>query len=314
MFQLTISRSNSGQLRGIIHLSVPKVYSGGLTNRNTIVFLEQFNESLGKLCVALLEIGFECDLQVASLLRVDIFRDIDLQYPYAEYIPVIERLRVPHLPWWQDKTGSSQYWGRKGQPHQLTCYCKSKKEKEDYWKEYGRHIEFFGDILRCEYRMLKPDKIRQVLGMETVRNLMDGWDKLPSVFNDVLRETLYRYDPSEFEACRTSVIDADEIFRIYRESGDRNWLLYLRRSCGDILLADLLGSKAYEDAVRGYAGYKQKGIVSKQLEEAERLLGRRLRGRKSGKEAASLYTELRDKLILEGKDLEDRQFFDFMFS
>jgi hypothetical protein len=103
--------------------------------------------------------------------------------------------------------------------------------------------------------------------------------------------------------------DLESQFRNFKESGGRNWMEATLRFLGAGYLLKAVGKDASVDAVLKVAGSTQVSRLSDRLEDAERRMGKRQR-MQSSYPLSQLYTELRDKLILEGKDLEERQFWD----
>ncbi len=306
LFQLTVSRTKAGKVRAIIHLSVPKVYCGGLNNLKAIASREQFIECVDKIRSALGGIGFRCDLYSARLLEVHIFRDAYLNQSYSDYQYVLNRVEVRGLTR-RIEHETTYYWHNTQE--EICVYWKSKEVTE---KNYRKVVLL--DILRFEYRLQKLEKVVQVLGMETVKDLMVGWDKLPVTFDSVCQRVLSGYEPFEMAGSIGELAELEDQLSNCRKQGGRFWMREYLAEIGLRSLVEGYSAKTVEETVKRVAGPTQAYRVCKQIEKLRKTPASTRVASDVGTKGSDLCTELLNKLILEGKDLEERQFWDLLES
>ena len=127
---------------------------------------------------------------------VDLFRDIDLSKPYPTYIDLLELLDAGtsamerREPW-----ETTYYWGKHDDERQIIVYWKSKEVQEKLRERRRINIEFWGDILRFEFRMRRPKQIKKYLKMSTGTDLLEGWGRLPEALNTIFRDTRRHHSP-----------------------------------------------------------------------------------------------------------------------
>ena len=166
--------------------SAPRIVTG--SNR--------FSVGHGGLCEAikqaeasLAQIGVKADYLQASLVRLDMFRNLEAEQTFRDYAPLFGQLRAKR----QQKRdyGTTFLWHNKSQE---TCIY----SKRDEMLAKGQDTAGIPDnLLRFELRYLKGQKIRASLPVATVAHLTerDRYEGIKRQYYEQMRRTVFALEP-----------------------------------------------------------------------------------------------------------------------
>ncbi len=249
-----------------------------------------FFDDLGR---QLSDMGIHVDLGSAGITRLDTFRDVETEFPFAAYRPVLEHLQ-PNRTKCKSDYGSTFYWGNKQQ--QITVY-----DKKAQLQARGANVGGLPDhLMRFELRFTKKKKIRaQLGGIDTLGDLLDQFDILPEVFNRTMGEQLFRH-PVPDRPCASSLVDELEF---YRQTGGRNWQQRYLADQGLLRRHEQGGLRAFEEALVEVTGDRRKAKRT-----LERGFGAQLNAPTGGPAIGELYAELKTKVTAsEVLDIDNRR-------
>lgn len=303
-FQLTIERQWSKPERTItrIEFSVPKFFAIDGKNRNAVVSVQEFRDGLAGVEKGLGAIGFRCNLASAWLSRVDLFRDIWLDRPYTDYLPLLDLIRIPGLTK-RVYRETSFYWNNSQE--EFHVYWKSKQlgDEEDP-KVRDSRLRLFGSVLRFEYRLQRADKVRGVLGVTTLSELVKRWSELPAFFNQACLRAFLSTTPQR-STRETDLDDFETELRACQKT-NRFWIRKSLARIGLRSLVTAVGSDFVEDVILRVGGWSELNRIRNDISEVR---AREKPGTGSVEARADLEllrNELMTKLILEGDALRDR--------
>ncbi len=236
-------------------------------------------------------IGLIGDFIKTRFSRIDFFKNVEVEFPVQSYYPIFETLRGKRMRNNEGINGEYHRWDNK--EHAYCCYDKNAERLDK------RLPVVQGNIIRCEYRLLKHSKIKTVLGYETVEDLLNNYENVRLCYHAAFSDLL-RYEPNELE-----LILAEEqiknILLTYKEMGKSQWL---RDSFQYIGLRELLikfGVDTLKNIVNEVAGNRMSGSrVSAKIDEMNRQMLMANIEAKSQKTYAKLYKEFKEK-VLDGK-------------
>lgn len=158
-----------------IKCSLPKIL---FNNNYYTISRDEFCAGLDILQERLVSIGIKIDIFSSHLSRLDLFKNIDLNYPIQYYFPLLETLRFKRTK--RMKYFTTNYW--RNNQNELTAYDKIAEMN-------SRGIDTSDlppDVLRFELRLLKRRKIVHDLGISSVNQLIENFDLLPSFLSKKL--------------------------------------------------------------------------------------------------------------------------------
>lgn len=168
LFNITISPSR-GSVPSYIYIksSIPRVYSGGENNLADVGF-EGNKIFVDALLDTLNDIGVDFNIWDLSITRLDMFKNLELDHPPSEYVPVYEVMnQVNSAKGKKVYIGSSYRTSNKS--FQVLFYDK-KKECKDKLVELPESMQNL-NLLRAETRHLKKYKVDYDLNHKLDRKL-----------------------------------------------------------------------------------------------------------------------------------------------
>jgi hypothetical protein len=227
-----------------VQMSVPKHLTG---DNYQPADVHTTAESLASLGRALDEIGIKTNLDNAEIVRLDMTRNLHTSERFEDYEPLLSTLKGRRTK--QTKYVNEGFlWGNRQQ--QVTAYDKLKE-----MVSRKRDVKDLPRTLRLEHRLLKGRKVRDATGFRTSRDLLEGFDSLPSVYEKAVRNQLFR--DSAPETPQISTEDFINGMRHFKESGSRYWLRDYLMAMG---LSSVIGSGDMDrlrDSVIEVAGGRQ---------------------------------------------------------
>ena len=268
-----------------LHFSVPKCHYGD----NYYSVGEQGSQAVFNLVEQeLKENGFYCNLQKAQLSRIDTFKNIEPSEPFETYSPLLELL--------QARRAIKRSYG--------TTYLVSNTQQEfcvyDKLKEREIHkLDNSGlaETMRFEHRLLNKQKISSVLGFTQVADLFSGgYAVIKDKNKQSWRESLFRFEVEEVVQLGSQ--ELAQTMLNFKQAHGRNWFGYFLRSYGAFHLAQFAGVEVVELALEQLEQERTKvWRAVKTLEEAERELLMFRKEQASKKTYATLYEELKGKVL-----------------
>ncbi len=224
------------------------------------------------------EVGIRVDLQTARISRVDLFRDIQTDHPFAAYMPLLQGIRVGQLI--KETHDSTITYRRKKRAMQV--YDKSAQLKAT---ERAENVP--ENILRWEYRLLKASQVKHRLGLCTVEELLLGWDRLRTEFDKLVQSALESTSyASEYE----QLLDLEEL-RMVCETNKIKGLTDLM-----MRVAIVISSRYYGGVDNFKSLLKRYGMDRRRVSEFARRMRMELRKAESAR-THDLRSELLHKLV-----------------
>lgn len=276
--------------RCFVKFSLPKVLRGdnfsGLNRAEA-------GSALDSVASRLEEVGVLSDMDGARLSRVDLFRNIESDEGYSSYYPLFSLLEGSRLN--KRDYGTTYLW-RNG-VRELTVYDKI-AERAIRGKGSTGLPE---NVLRFEARFFKHRKVLSSVGMDTVRDLRQGFDALPEVYNREWKASLFSFDVPDIERMSRDRLFAELSY--YRRWCGRYWMRAYLEDVGTVALLERCGgvevlrrtlSSLYDD--RNTAKICTWRLV-RRIEQAQR---RRMPTVElwNRKTLADYYDEIKNKLLL----------------
>ena len=179
-----------------IHSVAKAVDAGlGLASVDRSQAVSFFNDIEAALCAC----GVQVDLRGAAITRLDLFRDVETDFPFAAYRPVLEHLE-PHHSRFKSDYGTTFYWGNK--QRQICVYDKVAERQA-----CGTDVsDLASHLIRFEYRLTGKRKVSaQLGGIHSLGGLLDRFEILGEVFNGAMQEHLFRHPISDRPSSATLV-------------------------------------------------------------------------------------------------------------
>jgi len=268
-----------------LHFSVPKVHYG----ENYYSVGEQGTQAVFNLVEEeLKEKGFSCNLQNANFSRIDTFKNIQPSEPFETYSALFSLLNA--------RRGLKRSYG--------TTYLVGNTQQQfivyDKLEEMRRQeleVSEFPETMRFEHRLLNKQKIKNVVGFAQVADLFKGgYAVIKDKQKESWKESLFKYSVEEVVQLGSQEL-VQEMQCFEREHG-RNWFSYFLKGYGAFHLAKYAGIEVVELAMQKFEADRMKVYrMRKTLEEAERELLLFKKEQASRKTYASLYEELKDKVL-----------------
>lgn len=274
----------------------------------------EFQEALSSVEGQLRALGISLPILAGGLSRVDLFRNIILDDPFADYSSLLNRLQGKRMSACHHFGGTYYRWGNK--QHCIVAYDKRAQMRSRNRDVSGLPLR----VMRLEYRMLKARKAKQVLGMTTLGDLAEGYDTLASIWRSAIYATLFSSHAASFASPRgansnsfSDIQNADlerigeslaqeselvEDFRHHQQGGRRNWRQNSFAQHGLLHLVDRLGRDAVVGAYDEVTGSNRQRR-SDLNQEIEAAIAWRETPRGSSTQSASCrqYQELVAKLL-----------------
>ena len=186
-FQVTIDA------KGLyIQLSIPKYARGSnyrlSDKRETMEVMKDLERSL-------YNEGIKLSVLDAIPGRLDGCKNISLDNPTGNYLSFMQNLNGSRM---KSNSGYSQGIKRTGHQwsntrQEIICYDKRLEMQ-------SRKVPVTGvpkNILRFEHRLRNGKKIKDALGFNTVKDLVDNFGEIENNYNKVLKESIFKYDADD---------------------------------------------------------------------------------------------------------------------
>ncbi len=215
-----ISHQEPDAMSCTVQFSVPKVANGSnyhpLQPREAREAVQQVERDLKR-------IGICTNIESARVSRLDTFKNVVAEEPFACYHPMFSLLSGRRMQ--KRDYGTTFLWHNTRQ--EICIY--DKLEEMAHLKADVRRLP--ANTIRFEHRLLKSSKVTETLGgIRTVHDLFAGYDVLPRVFEKTMRESVFRYEVAEVEAIITSELQRDMAH--FRDHAGRNWVQQYLKAFG----------------------------------------------------------------------------------
>ncbi len=215
--RVTLKPFNASEPQSIgcwAEFSVPKVANGSN--------YEPANFGTTKTALAMVEsqlksIGIKTNIQRATISRLDACKSVLTSEPYQAYAPVLARLQGQRMA--VRGYGTTFLWHNTVQE---ICVYDKREEMKHRKKNISRVPK---NVVRFEHRMKTGRKVRDVLGVRTVAELLEGFEQVPVAYRSAMEKQLFRYSPAELEI--RTVQDFETDLLILKSAGIRNYVTEL---------------------------------------------------------------------------------------
>jgi hypothetical protein len=205
-----LSPSEPDKVGAFVQFSVPKVATGSnyhpTDHKGTVEALKSIQKQLGA-------IGVKTNLKTAALSRVDTFKTVSAKEPYHSYHPVLAMLQGQRMA--KRDYGTTFLWGNTVQ--EICVYDKLVEMQHRKCDVSGLP----GNSIRFEHRMLKAKKVRDMLGMRTVADLVSAPDHVRDTYNKVMEKQLFKQSVAEIEVF--TLPEVETLMTALRDVGCKNW-------------------------------------------------------------------------------------------
>jgi hypothetical protein len=268
-----------------LHFSIPKIHNGS----NFYSVGEEGSKAVFNLVEKeLKESGFYCNLQEADLSRVDTFKNIEPSEPFETYSALFELLKA--------NRGVKRNYG--------TTFLVSNTQQEfciyDKLEEMRRskqETSGFPETIRFEHRLLNKQKVKSIYGFAQVADLFKGgYAVIKDKRTESWKTSLFKFEVEEVIQLGSQEL-AQEMEHFKKAHGER-WFSWFLKSYGSFHLAQFAGAEVVQTALEKMEANRMKVYRAvKTLEEAERELLLYKKEQGSKKTYATLYQELKEKVL-----------------
>jgi hypothetical protein len=168
------------------------------------------------------DIGLKTNIMDAQPARVDAFRNVVTDEPYSNYAPVLALLRGSRM---ENRGYENGHWWGNG-VQQVCVYDKIQKMRRDKLPVDGLPW----NSIRFEMRLLKSQKVRDMLEVKTARELLESYDGIAQAYERTMKKQLFSYTVRDVEAMVTSDIRAE--VKWFQDTYGRNFEDYWLKACG----------------------------------------------------------------------------------
>ncbi len=194
-----MSNAEPGSIGCMVQFSVPKVaYDSNYhptDHKGTEAALRIIEGHLKR-------VGIRTNIETASLSRVDLFKTVEAEEPYACYHPVLAMLRGKRMA--KRDYGTTFLWGNTVQ--EICAYDKLVEMKQ-------RKVSTAGlprNSIRFEHRMLKGRKVRESLdGIRSVKDLLAGYDQVHATYREAMSKQLFSRSVGEIASTTATGLHAE---------------------------------------------------------------------------------------------------------
>ncbi len=135
---------------------------------------------------ALCAAGLDFPMEKARLVRLDLAKNVELSHPVAAYTPVFGALQGRKSMNKQDFGGTGFLMGNT--QRQVAFYDKG----AEMHAKGAELDECPVNTVRPEARFMKGRVVQQALGVETLPDLLRGWEKIPSTYIHSMKQDVFR--------------------------------------------------------------------------------------------------------------------------
>jgi hypothetical protein len=234
------------------------------------------------------QLGIKTNIETAKISRVDAFKNVVASEPFSCYQSVLGLLKGSRMK--QRGYENGVLWENK--QHELCVYDKLQKMRHDKLPVVGLPE----NTMRFETRMLSARKVRDALAFSSVKDFLDGYDRVEQVYLETMEKTLFKYSASEVEVLFASEVEADMMF--YKEHYGRNHLQLYILHFGFHSLMQKMNRETFLDIVDKVADNKmQKSRIKRELHKMDFSTNVLTLGHGTTRTNGELYNELRDKVL-----------------
>jgi len=154
-----------------------------------------FKVAIDNLARALNDIGIVADLDGAKVWRLDLFKNIQTEYPYQAYKSILSGLNLKRT---NSRVYPEGYLLKNGQ-REVMFYNKIKELKGKFAPAYIRQLGFTEEnVIRGEERFLKHKEVKKH-NIDYLKEIPDKWDLLKETYQEYMQE-IFKYDYKEGES------------------------------------------------------------------------------------------------------------------
>jgi hypothetical protein len=139
-------------------------------------------------------LGVYTNILVSTLYRVDVTKNILSEENYASYYPILKALPTRLKDTWD--YGSSLLL--KNTQQQVNIY-----DKIAEMKSKKHNTDNLPNTIRFEQRFMKPQKVKNYLGMTTPHELLNNLDHIAAKYTDSMRKNIFPKETFEYEVTTT---------------------------------------------------------------------------------------------------------------
>ncbi len=221
-FNVTVQPYNPKEPQSIgcfVQFSVPKVANG---SNYEPADLEATGTALVTMQSELRSIGIRTNILRATVSRLDSCKTICTQEPYEAYAPILSRLQGQRVS--KRDYGTTFLWHN---TLQEVCVYDKIAEMLVRKKNVSKLPK---NSVRVEHRMLKARKVRDVLGFNSVADLLVGFEQVEASYKSAMKTQLFRYSPAELEI--VTVKDFESYLKVFKEAGNAAYVDAFVRAVG----------------------------------------------------------------------------------
>lgn len=290
----------------LVKFSVPELLHG---DNWRSVDLASLRQCLEKLVWMLPGIGVEldCGIEEARIVRIDLFKNIEIQQPFVLYKHVLGLIDVRGAD--RREYNTTFGWHHRGKLWGITIYDKvgqtlaaqEKKGKAILSKE-SLDAMAKGNILRAELKLRKRKVVQDLLEFDSIGGLFRNWNKLESTYVDFLSRHVFSYVPELPSTENRASLEA--LLAAFSADNDEKWLHGMLESYGIYELVKRYGKDFFVDSIMTKSGLDGSSYRSKRSRLMRKVKNIELRidlknGRSpDGVRFEDLYEELYSKLLL----------------
>jgi hypothetical protein len=272
-----------------LKFNLPKVASSSRNNLEVVDYddtLKAIQSVEGDLCLN----GIVTDLMKAKIIRMDLCRNIDANFPFPRYRQVLEILDMKRSKEkYQKDFDTTSMKGNSS--NRLIAY-----DKVEEMRGRGIPVTEFADrnIFRFEWQNYGNSKrIMPHFGIVTVADLLNNYDDVPDSYCSFL-QSLFRRDISQ--EAQVIILSETDVMEFFKQQFGRRWhqayVNYVRYK-----------DKDYFDVERDLEEAAAKGIIKRSMKCRELQLlkdahfYKAIIEQEEGVPFIDLYHELQDKLV-----------------
>jgi hypothetical protein len=281
-----------------VEFSVPRLANDG--DNYQAVSERETARVLKKIGLVLKELGIKTNIGTAAISRLDTFANVETEEPFPCYAPLFSLMQLSRMPKRDYGTtflfaNGMQEWCIYDKPEEM-------KRKAMRTRRVFDANRYPANVARFENRLLKPRKIRDVLGIETAGDLMrGGYGVAVDAFKREAEKHFFSRPVADVEAASARQLESE--MRRFKEQYGRNWQQRYLQAEGLRNLAEIHGLEVVVKAVASVTGADTKTDkrrlqrLTKDLNAARFDLEMLQESRVSKRTLGELYEELQSKLL-----------------
>lgn len=173
-------RNSAGSPKLIIQFSIPKIYSKGKSNVLGVEDKTAFFTCLLEVEHKLKEMGIFFNIESGLVKRLDLFKNIFLEYDFLSYADVLSSIYFRYEK--NSKTYNNETFLKGNKTQQICLYNKYKEQKIK-----GLELPLgYENCLRAEYRFLN-NRVLKKESLGAVNDIKKGFDDLKLLYNEKIK-------------------------------------------------------------------------------------------------------------------------------